>query len=291
HKRILISPDDYFIPFELLIKDPENPGSFILKDHAFSYTYSAGFLLKNNKMNRTQTASLLGMAPVEFQDHLQQTALLGSDRSLDRLKAHFSSAQLYTGQQATKKQFLSQLSQNNIVHLYSHAEATDSGTEPTLYFADSMMLVSDLQLLGELPTQLIILSACNTGVGRNVPGEGIFSLARGFAAAGIPSSITTLWPIDNKATFRLSEIFYEILAQGKPTDLALQEAKLLFLKENPGTYQLPYFWAAKVLVGKSFTFNLKNNNRIWIGILLVVGVMVGWMVFRSKRRKNFSSNT
>ncbi|NHE58468.1 CHAT domain-containing protein [Cyclobacterium plantarum] len=282
NRRILISPDDYLIPFEMLIKDPEDFYSFLLKDHAFSYTYSVGFLLKNGNKVRNQTATLLGMAPVDFQSHLQQTSLLGSGQSLDRLKEHFSSYSLFTGQQATKEKFLSQLSQNDIVHLYSHAVADDTDTEPTLYFADSMMFVSELQGLGNLPTQLIILSACNTAIGKNVPGEGVFSLARGFASAGIPSSITSLWPIDNHSTYSLSEIFYEILSQGKPTDLALQEAKLRFLNENPGNYQLPYFWAAEVLVGKSFTFNMRTNYVFYIQILvllLIVGT-IGWGIYR-----------
>jgi CHAT domain-containing protein len=287
NKRILISPDEYFIPFEILIKDPQDHYSFLLKDHAFSYTYSAGFLLKNNKVNRNETATLLGIAPVEFQPHLQQTSLKGSGQSLNRLKEHFSTYQLFTGQQATKEKFLGQLPQNDIVHLYSHAEADDDGTEPRLYFSDSIMLVSELQVMGDLPTQLIILSACNTGVGKNVPGEGVFSLARGFAAAGIPSSITSLWPIDNKATFHLSEIFYESLGQGKPTDLALQEAKLRFLEENPGNFQLPYFWAAEVLVGKSFTFKMKNNNKFLVYFLVAI-IVIGLIVLRM-RKANFKS--
>lgn len=289
-KRILISPDDYFIPFEMLIRDPEDLFSFLLKDHAFSYTYSAGFLLKNDKLNRNETATLLGIAPVEFQPHLQQTSLLGSGQSLNRLKEHFSEYQLFTGQQATKDKFLSQLAKNDIVHLYSHAVADEAGTEPRLYFSDSTMLVSELQVLGDLPTQLIILSACNTAVGKNVPGEGVFSLARGFAAAGIPSSITSLWPIDNNSTFLLSEIFYEFLGQGKPTDLALQEAKLRFLRENPGSYQLPYFWAPEVLVGKSFTFNLKSNNKFLVYFIVAIMVL-GLIAFRLRKGKFLVSNS
>lgn len=285
NKRILISPDDYFISLELLIKDIENPGSFLLNDHAFSYTYSAGILLKNKKRNSRQTASLLGIAPVDYQPYLQMTPLMGSDRSLNRLKENFSSSQLYIGGQATKKQFLNQLSQNDIVQLYSHATADDNGTEPTLYFADSLMLLSELKMLGNLDTQLIILSACNTAVGKNVPGEGVFSLARGFAAAGIPSSITSLWAIDNHATFRLSEKFYEILAQNKPTDIALQEAKLLFLQENPGRYQLPYFWADKVLVGKTFTFNLRNHYWAYLGVIIFAILLIEVLVYHQKKKE------
>src|SRR5690606_19410515 len=150
-----------------------------------------------------------------------------------------------------KNEFLKNLPKYSIVHLYSHAKADVEGTEPSIYFYDSALMVSDLQLLGNLPTKLIVLSACNTGVGKNLKGEGVFSLARGFAAAGIPSSITSLWKIDNHSTYRISEMFYKFLVQGLPLDVALQEAKLEFLRVQDRSYDLPYFWAGSILLGSS----------------------------------------
>src|SRR5690606_16015473 len=116
------------------------------------------------------------------------------------------------------------------------------GSEPVIYLQDSVLEVSELQTLGDLSTRLIVLSACKTGIGKNIRGEGVFSLARGFAAAGIPSSVTTLWQIDNQPTYKLTELFFEYLSQGLPLDEALQKAKLDFLDNNDITYELPYYW-------------------------------------------------
>jgi CHAT domain-containing protein len=56
-------------------------------------------------------------------------------------------------------------------------------------------------------------------------GEGIFSFKSGFAALGIPSSVTNLWSVDDKSTYKITELFYKYLAKGLPLDIALQNAK------------------------------------------------------------------
>ena len=114
----------------------------------------------------------------------------------------------------------------------------------------------------DLKTRLIVLFACNTGVGRVVKGEGIFSLARGFASAGIPSTISALWEIDNEATYDLAELFFKSLAGGQPTDVALQQAKLQMINSNTKEYELPYFWAGTVLIGRPESYRSSDVNSI-----------------------------
>ena len=90
------------------------------------------------------------------------------------------------------------------------------------------------ELLGENKpeTRLIVLSACETGTGKLFKGEGIFSFNRGFAAMGIPSSVSNLWSVDDKSTYRLTELFYKWLALDIPVDLALQKAKIEFIETS-----------------------------------------------------------
>ncbi|TVP53821.1 MAG: CHAT domain-containing protein, partial [Mongoliibacter sp.] len=194
YDRLIVSPDEFFIPFELLMTDSTSKNAYLLQSHALSYTYSAGFLAKNKKDNKNH--KVFGLAPVEYKAELQQASLLGADLSLKRINKFFPSNHFVTYEKATKQNFLDNLSHYSIAQLYSHAVADAEGIEPRLYFYDESMPLSELQLLGDLSTQLIVLAACNTGVGKNISGEGIFSLARGFAAAGIPSSITTLWEVE-----------------------------------------------------------------------------------------------
>lgn len=275
-KRVIISPDDYFIPFELLLTDVGDANSFLLKQHAFSYTYSARFL--GNGDGAPLASNLLGIAPVHYQAHLRQSSLAGADQSLQSIGKYFGSATLLTQDRASKKQFLAQLARFPVVQLYSHADADSSGTEPVLYLADSALYLNELQALGALQTRLMVLAACNTGVGKNMRGEGVFSLARGFAAAGIPATITNLWPVDNQTTYALTELFYRRLHDGLPADEALQQAKLDFLEQNDAEKELPYFWAAGLLIGRAEVMEPQKQSSslmAWIigGIVVLAAVV------------------
>nr|WP_281422271.1 CHAT domain-containing protein [Arthrospiribacter ruber] len=283
YPRVVVSPDVFFLPFEFLITDSSDDNSFMLKSQALSYTYSAGFLAKNQKGNKKH--SLFGLAPVNYSIDIQQASLPGADLSLKKIKGFFPKNNLLTHERATKQNFLDHLSDHSIIQLYSHAVADTEGQEPRLYFFDTSLPLSELQLLGGLPAHLIVLAACNTGVGKLVRGEGVFSLARGFAAAGIPSSITTLWEVENQATYELTELFYRFLSDGLPSDVALQQAKLEFLENSEGQ-SLPYFWAGQVLVGRSDVLQPASGfgSKI-LYLALVLGVMVVFILLFIKRRK------
>jgi CHAT domain-containing protein len=140
---------------------------------------------------------------------------------------------------------VNQYAHYKIVQLYTHASDSSIRGEPVIWFADSALYLSDLISEERPVTRLIVLSACQTGTGRLYQGEGVFSFNRGFAALGIPSAITNLWSVDSKSTYELTELFYKYLANGEPTDIALQKAKLDLINSND--YSLPFFWAAPIL--------------------------------------------
>jgi CHAT domain-containing protein len=111
--------------------------------------------------------------------------------------------------------------------------------------------MSELTQESRPSTKLAVISACKTGIGKLYQGEGVFSFNRAFASIGIPSSVINLWSVDSKSTYQLTELFYKYLAKGMTTDLALQSAKLEFIKSSGKEQTLPYYWAAVILVGKS----------------------------------------
>jgi CHAT domain-containing protein len=150
--------------------------------------------------------------------------------------------------------------------------------------------VSELQFLrSSISTRLVVLSACKTAVGRDMKGEGVFSFAREFAAAGIPSTIATLRSVDDQSTYQLTEFFHKYLSEGFPADIALQKAKIEFLNTNDAAKQLPYFWAAHILIGETniidkATFSKAINNyaipTVSLALLLALGIGL-----KLKRRK------
>ena len=286
--RVTISQDEYFLPFDLLRNDSLVPTSFLLKEYAFSYAYSASHVLRNKTKNALPENSLLAIAPVDYRPELELQTLGGADQSLEKIGSFFTDGVYLTQHSATKKQFLEQLPSFNVIHLYSHATADSLGNEPAIYFYDSALNLSDLGNLPELKAQLIVLFACNTGVGKTIKGEGIFSLARGFASAGIPSTISALWQIDNNATYDLAEMFYKNLANGQPSDVALQQAKLEMIA-NEKDYELPYFWAGAVLIGKAESYHPGNagsfpNGYKYLLFGMFVTIFVALIFIANKRR-------
>lgn len=250
--RVIISPDGNFLPFESLSFSASKP-EFLIRKYAFSYTYSAGFLAKTSRQKNIlpTTNSFLGMAPVRFSPKLNQASLPGSEISLETISQHFYFPKRLTKENASRRAFLTELPDYKIIQLLTHASADSSEKEPTLYFADSTLKLSELPASGLSKTQLMVLSACRTGVGKNQKGEGVFSLARGFAGIGIPSTLTTLWSVENKAIYELTELFYKQLDKGIPLDIALQQAQIEWLNTASKGDQLPYSWAGMVLVGNT----------------------------------------
>jgi CHAT domain-containing protein/Tfp pilus assembly protein PilF len=100
-----------------------------------------------------------------------------------------------------------------------------------------------------LPADLVMLSACQTGLGKEIRGEGLIGLTRGFMYAGAARVGTSLWKVDDAATAALMGRFYQaMLKEGKSSGAALRVAQLYMLKQR--RWQSPYYWAAFILQGE-----------------------------------------
>ena len=100
-----------------------------------------------------------------------------------------------------------------------------------------------------LPAELVVLSACQTGLGKEVKGEGLVGLTRGFMYAGAARVVASLWRVDDTATAELMKLFYRrMLRDGMRPAAALREAQVEMWKRAPG--RSPYYWAGFVLQGE-----------------------------------------
>jgi CHAT domain-containing protein len=97
---------------------------------------------------------------------------------------------------------------------------------------------------------IVALSACSTGLGKLVNGEGVLGLTRAFFYAGARNVAVSLWNVNDSSTATLMESFYLNLRRGLPESEALREAKLSLLRSSQPTWRHPYFWAAFVLEGQ-----------------------------------------
>jgi CHAT domain-containing protein len=101
----------------------------------------------------------------------------------------------------------------------------------------------------DLPVDLVVLSACETGLGKEINGEGLIGLTRGFMYAGAPRVVASLWKVDDLATADLMGRFYKaMLKDGIRPAAALRQAQLEMWKNKRWTD--PYYWAAFTIQGE-----------------------------------------
>src|SRR5262249_15184420 len=114
---------------------------------------------------------------------------------------------------------------------------------------DGILQIGEIMRL-KLDADLVTLSACSTGLGRLVNGEGVLGLPRAIFSAGARNVAVSLWNVNDSATAMLMESFYRHLRQGLPKSEALRQAKLALLHGPQPAWQHPYFWAAFVIEGE-----------------------------------------
>ena len=93
-------------------------------------------------------------------------------------------------------------------------------------------------------TQLVVLSACETGVGEVQNGEGVYGLRRALVLAGAETQVTSLWKVANNATKDLMVDYYQRLLKGEGRSVALREAQRTMINSEDH----PYYWAAFALI-------------------------------------------
>lgn len=170
-------------------------------------------------------------------------------------------ARLYLGRAATKKNVSSaDLARYQILHFATHGEINNlapelSGlvlaSEEDVLPADGFLRLHELYKL-DLKAELVVLSACRTGLGPKAKGEGLIGMTRGFMHAGVPRLLASLWNISDGGTAELMKRFYWALVEGRAAPAkALQVAQLALIEEDPDgkTFGDPFVWAAFVLQG------------------------------------------
>lgn len=241
-----------FLPYEALFKTPK----------PISYAFSFKHLLLESKAAHLPAQRLAGFVPT-----YGTQALPHSLSELQAVQEHWGKSNLYIGQEATKSNFLQSLGQYRTHHLAMHSVLDEEDYEEShlLFSNEEKMYFHELYALN-FPSDLVVLSACNTGLGQYLNGEGVMSLARALSYAGVKSSVASLWQIPDKESAELMRLFYQNLEKGLSKDQALMEAKLSFVEENPMKSH-PYYWAGFILSGDVQPLSFGSNRWYWLGLL------------------------
>ncbi len=233
---------------------------------------------------------------VDSKDTLRLRDLPWAEKELKSI-ANVVESELYLRGDATEAAFKQNAGRFGIIHLATHVILDDK--EP-LYSKfvfskdpgsgeDGYLHLYELYNM-RLRANMAVLSACQTGIGKNIKGEGMMSLARGFAYAGCPSVVMSLWSIDDKATSMVVTGFYNGLAQGQSKDVALRNAKLALINGGDPVLANPYYWAGMVVIGNTEPLDVtrgEGDGGVWFFIMLTI-ILPGTYFILSKsitRRK------
>lgn len=153
---------------------------------------------------------------------------------------------------------------------------------------DGHLWLSDIYNL-KLPVDLVVLSACQTGLGKDVKGEGLIGLTRGFMYAGASGVVASLWKVDDEATAELMKHFYNgMFEKGLTPAAALREAQLELRKQK--RWQEPYYWAGFVIQGQ-YSGKVTGSRFTPADRLAVIGtgsvilLTVIFLAIRQRRRR------
>ena len=305
--EIVVIPDGKWsmVPFDIL---EGTDGQMLLENHTIRYNNS----LKNRNLSvgvsKKARKGLAAFAPeyAELRVTAEDTAghavfaelvrsgeyqLPGALKEATEISSIMNGT-VYTKGMASKSEFQAVAPNYSVLHLSMHAilEPGDPAYSrlvftPTSDGEDNYLFATELSKL-DLNAELAVLSACNTGTGKSIKGEGIMSLARSFQYAGVPGTVHSLWKVPDASTSEIMVSFYEGLNSGLDVAEALRLAKKQYV-ENCRTPELahPYYWAGFVAHGKTDPVLMNDEGGIGRYLVLALVAIAVVFTFASRRKR------
>lgn len=225
----------HYLPFAAL----HNGVKYLTEEREISFSPSATVLQNclEKELRPLTNALLIGVAdekiPFALKEIESLKKILPDSLSLKNKKANFSNFKKNAGN-------------FDIVHFACHGQfRSDNPMFSSLQLADGLLTARDISEFN-LKAELVVLSACETGMNKILAGEELLGLTRGFLSAGVSSLVLTLWTVDDKTARELMIDFYLELKSGKSPATALRNAQRNLIKQNSH----PYYWSPFFLVGK-----------------------------------------
>lgn len=292
--QLLIVPDGplCLVPFQaLLASAPTTTGvnyrnlDYLVNHFTISYAFDAASPFAANHTS-TADKTLLAFGWSDGQtDRYTAEDLPGTYRELQAIASIFP-GEFRMGKEAAKKKFMSEASAYNILHLAIHGV----GDERDIYnnylqFRDDKLFAHELYGYN-LNANLTVLSACETGLGKNFTAEGVYSIARGFFYAGSRSLLMTLWRINDGENVPLIQQFYQHVEAREYSSSALSKSQLEYLKHADEYTAHPRFWAGLVFWGNYKDISREGNSFMLYATIagITLGTVLTWL-FLTKRKR------
>ena len=315
NKNMIIVPDGnmQLIPFDILLTEEPEKGArknykklkYLINSHNLSVSYTSTLLFDQSFISDNPGKGILAFAPDykninEFPDIGQRNyqaklnPLEGNREEVKNLRKE-TGATIFIDENASKENFINNAGKYAILHFAMHTILDEENPDFSyLVFAnnndtinDSFLSLSEIYNL-ELNAQLAVLSACNTGTGKQIIGEGVLSLARGFFYSGCPGVIMTLWPVDDIAGSDLMNRFYGNLKNGLSKDEALSKAKIEYIKAADSDKSHPYYWSSYLTIGNTSPIDITQSSLLKIGIYFIAFILLiilGFIFYKEVSRE------
>ncbi len=288
HTELVIVPDDvlFYLPFEILVTHMhEGQAEYLIEKHPISYSSSASLLATELYRPTQAVQNILALADPQVPALAEESLLMLTDAGLPMnrlirngrltplphavqeiaaIRAIFPGAQAHTGAGASEARFKARAGGFRLLHLAVHGVANDRQPHfSSVMLAPSRQPEEDGVLHAyeisnmDLQAEMVVLSACESGAGRLMAGEGLLSLTRAFLGAGAHSVVASLWHANDAATAQLMKFFYAGLKKGESRSRALQRAKIA-LRHSAGRESNPFYWAPFILMGRSGPLQLNE---------------------------------
>jgi len=297
---LIIIPDGTlnYIPFEALQNSKDQ---YLVESFDISYAYSATWLEKLGSLKSDAAESMLCFVPT-YENANHNSGLLaelsrsdkhnlpGAKKEIEEISKIIHTG-VIEGFDATERKFRSNLNNHKILHLAMHADLGTESSNTNLLFSDAKdsiynnnLSIDEIKGL-KINADLVVLSACNTGMGEIEQGAGAMSLSKAFALAGVPSTIMSLWKVPDESTSYIMIEFYKNLKNGLKKDESLRQAKLCYINDStiPEALKTPYHWAGFVAVGNMNPVNISDSHLIY-WILAGVSLFILSLLLINKRK-------
>ena len=237
----------HFLPFQALL----GPDGYFIENHQLRQVPSAS-ILALNKRTAVKLTKLLALGNPKLAS--PEYDLPGAQSEVESIAKLYATPKIYLRDKATRSRIIEEGPQSQIIHIAAHAEVdeTDPLYSRILLAADTPdrkhkdLMAKDIYNIDLHNTALVVLSACQSGLGKVTGGDELFGFTRTFISAGASQMIVSLWNIEDMSTSALMDKFYKS-AQKNDLASALQQAQLDLLKD-PKTRH-PLFWAGFNLTG------------------------------------------
>jgi len=277
--ELIIIPDRelFYLPFEILRKDESS--EYLINDYDISYLPSGSFRGYNYDIDKVR--DIVVFKPEYLPGSSLTPPLPFIEKEINAIKEVFKIDLKSKIDISTP--FLEIFKGAQVLHFGGHAIVDASNSEQSYLALGDYQNNENRLRLGELYTvgsisELVTLSACNTGIGGIIDGEGVSSITRGFLYAGAKSVVNTLWTVDDQSTSSIVGLFYKYLSEGMTKSHALRMAKLEYLDSAESYQRHPYYWAGIIGMGEMSQPIVFPINWVKVLFTIAMAVILGWFL-------------